>query len=141
MSRLNKTMQMGRVGKDPEIHNGEGFTSASFSLATDESYKDKNGNKVEAVEWHNILFYGKICQTIQKYVKVGDLLYVEGKLKTEKYEKNGETRYITKIIGEKMNMFPKANGNTQAAPQQATPTEQPPAPPQPNHGDEDDLPF
>jgi single-strand DNA-binding protein len=103
---LNKVILIGTLGKDPEIRStGSGKKVANLSLATSESYKDKNGERVETTEWHDIAFWGASADVIEKYLKKGSKLYVEGKIKTEKYEKDGQTRYNKKIIGEKFTMM------------------------------------
>lgn len=99
MASLNKCMFIGNVGKI-ETHfmtNGEAVTN--FSLACNESWKDKNGEKQERTEWVNCIAYRKLAEVMQKYVKKGQPLYVEGKLQTRKYQtKDGQERYTTDII-------------------------------------------
>ena len=95
---MNKVILLGNVGKDPEVKTFEsGTIKVSFPLATTEKWKDKDGNKQESTEWHNCELWGKRAEVIQKYVKKGDKLYVEGKIKTESWEKEGEKKYTTKI--------------------------------------------
>lgn len=97
---VNKVILVGRLGKDPEVRftNG-GNAVASFSLATDESYKDKSGEKVKKTEWHNIVVWGKSVEAfVQPYLHKGDLIYVEGKLQTRSWDdKEGQKRYTTEI--------------------------------------------
>lgn len=103
---LNKVILIGTLGKDPEIRTtGSGKKVANLSLATSENYKDKNGEKVEQTEWHDVAFWGASVDVIEKYLKKGSKLYLEGKIKTEKYDKDGQTRYNKKIIGEKFVMM------------------------------------
>lgn len=95
---VNKVILIGHIGKDPEVrHLDSGVAVASFSLATNESYTDKSGNKQTLTEWHNIVIWGKLAEVMEKYGKKGQLIYVEGSLKTESYDKDGEKRYVTKI--------------------------------------------
>lgn len=96
---MNKVILLGNVGNDPEIKTFEsGTMKASFPLATSEKWTDKEGNKKENTEWHNCEVWGKRAEVIEKYVKKGQKLLVEGKIKTEKWEdKNGNQRYTTKI--------------------------------------------
>ncbi len=96
---VNKVILLGRVGKQPEIKQVGENKVANFSLATSEKFNDKNGNKVENTEWHNIVFWGKQAELIERYVNKGDELYIEGSIKTETYEKDGEKRYTVKIKG------------------------------------------
>lgn len=101
MSSLNKVILIGRVGKDPEIRNaGNGKPIASFSIATSETWKDKQGQKQEKTEWHNVTCFNEsLCRVIENYVKKGSHIYIEGKLVTEKYtDKNGVEKYTTKIV-------------------------------------------
>ena len=91
----NKVILAGNVGQDPEMMTGG---ACRFTLATNESYKDKEGNKVDATEWHNCVVFGKSAEIILKYVTKGSKLFIDGKLKTTMYEKNGEKRYSTSIV-------------------------------------------
>ena len=89
---VNKVILLGRVGKEPEIRQVGDNKVANFSIATSEKFKDKAGNKVENTEWHNVVFWGKQAELIEQYVHKGDELYIEGSIKTETYEKDGEKR-------------------------------------------------
>ena len=95
---MNKCILMGRIGQDPEVINTDNSKIAKFSLATNESYKDKNGNKVEQVEWHAITVFGKQAEIAEKWFKKGNQLLIEGKIKTDSWEKDGEKKYKTNII-------------------------------------------
>ena len=107
MAGVNKVILLGNLGKDPEIRVIEGGRKvASFSLATTESYKDKDGNKVDNTEWHNVQFWGPQADVIEKYVKKGNPLYVEGKIRSRSYDdKDGIKRYITEIIGQNFSLL------------------------------------
>lgn len=109
MAGVNKVILVGNLGKDPEIRVTEsGRKVANFSLATTESYKDKNGERVDATEWHNIAFWGPIADVIEKYLKKGSQIYVEGKLRTRSYEdKDKVKKYITEVTGQTMTMLGK----------------------------------
>ncbi len=88
MRGVNKVIIVGTVGRDPEVKTFENGEIVTFSLATNESYKDKNGNLVEKTEWHNIsIGIPNICEVAKKYVKKGDIVYVEGKISSRQYEK------------------------------------------------------
>lgn len=103
---VNKFMGIGNLGRDPEVRaTAEGTAVANISIAITEKYKDKQGVQKEVTEWVNIAFFGKLAEVVAQYLRKGSKIYVEGKLKTEKYDKNGETRYSTKIIGERMEML------------------------------------
>lgn len=106
MSGVNKAILVGRLGKDPEIRTlDSGKQVATFSLATSETYKDKSGNKKEETEWHNIVLWDGLAGIAEKYLHKGDLLYVEGKLKTRSWEKEGITRYTTEVVGNEITML------------------------------------
>jgi single-strand DNA-binding protein len=116
---INKVILIGNVGKDPEIFNFDnGGKVANFSLATSGSYKNKQGEKVDSTEWHNIVIREKLADLCEKYVNKGDKLYLEGSIKTRKYESKGETKYITEIHcykvtflgGKKGEQAPDVNG-------------------------------
>lgn len=111
MAGINKVILVGNLGKDPEIRSvNDGRKVASFSLATTETYKNKNGEKVENTEWHNIVYFGAIAEVIEKYLRKGSQIYVEGKIRTRSYDdKEGNKRYITEIVGDQMTMLGSAN--------------------------------
>lgn len=106
---MNKAQIIGNCGKDPEIrYLQSGDALASFSLATSRKWKDKQtGEQREETEWHNCSCFGKLAEVIGKYVKKGSKIYVEGRLKTESYDKDGQKHYSTKIIVEEMEMLDK----------------------------------
>ena len=134
---VNKVILIGICGRDPETRHLEGGRSvSSFSLATDESYKDKDGKKVEATEWHSIVIWGSLTQVVEKYVKKGMKLYLEGKVKTDSYEKDGVKHYSTKIQAHTLEMLSKVEGST-AQGSNLPPSES--TEPEPEEGD--DLPF
>lgn len=119
MSSLNKVTLIGRVGQDPEVRTTKTSDLAgSFSLATSESWKDKNtGQKQEKTEWHNITFFGKIGSVIQNYVKKGSLLYIEGSLSTRKWtDKNNIERYTTEIKLSELKMLGGKDSSGYSAP-------------------------
>jgi single-strand DNA-binding protein len=105
---------LGRLGKDPEVRNMEnGNVVANFSIATSESYKDKTtGEKKEVTEWTNIVLWGKTAEIAQKYLNKGDLAFIEGKLKTRSWEKDGVTKYITEVVGDKLTLMGKSGGGS-----------------------------
>jgi single-strand DNA-binding protein len=107
MSGVNKVILLGNLGKDPEVRSLEGGKKvAKFSLATTESYKDRDGNRVENTEWHNVEFWGAVVDIIEKYLKKGNQVYIEGKLRTRSYDdKDGIKRYVTEIVGQQLNLI------------------------------------
>jgi single-strand DNA-binding protein len=117
MSGVNKVILVGRLGKDPEVRNLEnGATVANFTMATSETYKDKTtGEKKEITDWHNIVLWRGLAEIAQKYLHKGDMIYVEGKLRTRSWEKDGVTRYTTEIIGDNMTMLSTRGGSGSSA--------------------------
>lgn len=107
MSGVNKVILVGRLGKDPEVRNLENGTAvANFTLATSESYKDKTtGEKKEITEWHNIVLWRGLAEISQRYLHKGDMVYIEGKLRTRSWEKEGVTRYTTEVVADNMTML------------------------------------
>lgn len=140
MAGVNKVILVGNLGKDPEVRYLEGGTPvANFTLATSESYKDKNGNKIEQTEWHNIVVWRGLAEVAEKYLRKGSMVYVEGKLRTRSWDdKDGVKRYSTEIIADNMTMLGgKKEENTNSNNTTPTPT----TPIIPNVKDADDLPF
>jgi single-strand DNA-binding protein len=104
---VNKVVLIGRLGKDPIVKVFEsGDKNANFSLATSESFTNREGQKIEQTEWHNIVLRKGLAEVAEKYLKKGELVYVEGKIKTREYtDKDGQKKRITEIIGENMTML------------------------------------
>ena len=96
----NKVQLIGRLGQDPEIVNFDnGKQLAKFSLATDDSYKDQNGQRVERTDWHNVVVWGNLVKVVENYVTKGKEIAVEGKLTTRSWEdKEGVKRYTTEVV-------------------------------------------
>ncbi|SNR62031.1 single-strand binding protein [Methylobacillus rhizosphaerae] len=167
MASVNKVILVGNLGRDPEVRympNGEAV--CNFSIATTDNWKDKNGQRQERTEWHNIVMYRKLAEIAGEYLKKGRPVYVEGRLQTRKWQtKEGQDRYTTEIIADQMQMLGGRDAGSsggasydggddfnqeysQSAPkQQAAPTQRPaaakPAPAAGNSFDdfEDDIPF
>src|SRR6187402_3254729 len=113
MSGVNKVILVGRLGKEPEVRSlDNGAMVANFSIATSESYKDRTtGEKKEITEWHNIVLWRGLAEIAQKYLHKGDQVFIEGKLRTRSWEKEGVTRYTTEIVADNMTMLsPKTGG-------------------------------
>ncbi|MCE2963674.1 MAG: single-stranded DNA-binding protein [Chitinophagales bacterium] len=105
---VNKVILLGRVGKDPEVKQFDNGSIANFTIATNDNYKDKSGQKVERTDWHNIAIGSPgLVDLVSKYVKKGDLLYVEGKIRTREYEKEGQKRYLTEVRVDTLQLMPK----------------------------------
>ncbi len=104
---INKVILVGTLGKDPEVrYSQSGSAMASISVATNESWKDKNGEKQERTEWHRVKFFGRLAEIAGEYLKKGGQVYIEGSLRTEKYtDKQGVERYSTDVIANEMQML------------------------------------
>lgn len=140
MSGVNKVILVGRLGKDPEVrHLDNGSVVANFSIATSESYKDKQTNeKKEITEWHNIVAWRGLAEVVEKYAHKGDMMYIEGKLQTRSWEKDGVTRYTTEIVAGSIQLLGNkgsGGGSSDSRPQQNNQTTY-----ASNEGT-DDLPF
>jgi len=109
MAGINKVILIGNLGKDPEIRTLEtGAKVATFSLATNEVYKDKDGNKKEVTDWHNIVLWRGLAELAEKYLRKGNQIYLEGKLKSRSYDdKDGNKKYITEVVAENMTFLGK----------------------------------
>jgi single-strand DNA-binding protein len=126
MSGVNKVILVGRLGKDPEVRTLEsGAVVATFSMATTEAYKDKVTNeRKEITEWHNIVLWRGLAEVAAKYLHKGDLVYIEGKLRTRSWEKDNVTRYTTEILGDNMTMLsskPGGSSNSEYSPSSTQP--------------------
>ena len=105
MRGVNKVILVGHVGKDPEVRYLEGGVAvARFPLATSESYKNKSGEKVEQTEWHNVTVWRQLAEVVEKYVRKGQLLYIEGKIRTRAVGEEGNKKYLTDIVADQMTM-------------------------------------
>lgn len=107
MSGINKVILVGNLGKDPEVRHLEGgAVVAKFPLATSETYKTKDGQRVDQTEWHNIVMWRGLAESAEKYLRKGTLIYLEGKIRTRSWDdKDGNKRYATEIIADQMTML------------------------------------
>lgn len=154
MAGVNKVILIGNLGADPEIRNlPSGTTVANFNIATSENYTNKNGERVTQTEWHRVECWEGLARIAEQYLKKGNSVYIEGKLRTEEWQdKDGNTRYTTKIRALNMTMLGGRNdnnggqdfGSNQSG---NAPQNQNAGNPQPSQssfndeGAEDDLPF
>lgn len=113
MSGVNKVILVGNLGKDPEVRTlDSGVSVANFTMATSETFRDKTtGEKKVVTEWHNIVLWRGLAEIAQKYLHKGDQVYIEGKLRTRSWEKEGVTRYTTEIVADNMTMLSKRSGD------------------------------
>ena len=104
---VNKVILVGNVGKDPETrYLDESTAITKFSMATSETYRNKNGERVSTTEWHNVVLWRGLAQVAEKYVKKGTQIYIEGKIKTRTYDDaDGNKKYITEIVGDQMQLL------------------------------------
>lgn len=152
MASVNKVILIGNLGNDPDMrYLPSGDAVANLSVATTDKYKDKNGEQQEATEWHRVSFFGKTAEICGQYLKKGSSVYVEGSLRTRKWQdKDGNDRYTTEIRGDRMQMLGgRGSGGTadmDSAPRASSaPSRSAPAKSAPAGGNfhdlEDDIPF
>jgi single-strand DNA-binding protein len=148
MASVNKVILVGNLGADPEVrYLPSGEAVANLRLATTDNWKDKDGNKQEATEWHRVSFFGRQAEVCGQYLKKGSQIYIEGSIRTRKWQdKDGQDRYSTEIRGDRMQMLGGRQGMGDA-PSREPAESRPAAPPRAaapasNFNDfEDDIPF
>ena len=153
---VNKVILVGNVGKDPETRYLEGGTAVcSFPLATSETYRNRDGERVTNTEWHNIVLWRGLAEVAEKYVRKGSQLYIEGRIRTRSWDdRDGNKRYTTEVVGDNMQMLGKRSDET-GTPDDPGPAAPPQTPSQPKDtgtgsdfndvgsgpDESDDLPF
>jgi single-strand DNA-binding protein len=112
MASVNKVILIGNLGRDPETrYMPDGGAVTNVSIATTETWKDKNGEKQEKTEWHRVAFFGKLAEIAGEYLKKGSQVYVEGRLQTRKWQdKDGQDKYTTEIVADRMQMLGSRQG-------------------------------
>ncbi len=157
---INKVILVGNLGTDPEVkYMPSGGAVTNFSLATTDSWKDKSsGERVDKTEWHRVVFFNRLAEIAGEYLKKGSQVYIEGSLRTRKWQdQSGQDRYTTEIVGSEMQMLGSRSGGnsdfdqsqSRPAPQQSRPQQSAPQnqsrqapPPAQNFDDfDDDIPF
>ncbi len=138
---VNKVILVGNVGADPEVKYLEGGVAVcTLRLATSESYKNKNGERITQTEWHTVVLWRGLAEVAEKYVKKGSQLYIEGRIRTRSWDdKEGNKRYATEIVGDEMKMLGRRDDGTQK-PNTEVPTQTNNAPDF-KDDETDDLPF
>lgn len=140
---LNRVTLIGNVGDDPAITSTKnGSNIARISLATNRQWKDASGNQQERTDWHRIVFFGKLADIVQEWVRKGDKLYVDGRVEYSQVDKDDGTKaYYTDIVAENLIML--SSGDRDAPRGQSRPAQQPAAPARPkgNTDPDDELPF
>lgn len=111
-SGINKVIVVGNVGQEPDVkQTTNGSTIVNLSIATSESWKDKNtGDQQERTEWHRVVFFNRLAEIVEQYVKKGSKVYIEGSLRTRKWQKDGQDRYTTEIVASEMQMLDSRGG-------------------------------
>ena len=142
---LNKVMLIGNVGKDPEPrHLENGTMLVTIAVATTERYKDRNGEVKEQTEWHNVVCWRNLAEIVEKYVRKGTQVYVEGKLRSRSWEdQNGQKRYVTEVMADVLRLLGRRPEQPTGVISSVAPAQKP-APADPMEGIEaplDDLPF
>tara|TARA_B100001175_G_C19329842_1_gene551962 strand:- start:333 stop:716 length:384 start_codon:yes stop_codon:yes gene_type:complete len=127
MSGVNKVILIGNLGKDPEVrYLDNGVAVANISLATSENYKNKQGERITQTEWHDVVLWRGLAEVAEKYLKKGASVYVEGKLRTNKWvDKDENTRYKTEVLADKLTMLGRSQNQEEST----------------ESTSEDDLPF
>jgi len=148
---VNKVILVGNLGNDPEVrYMPNGNAVANVSLATSETWKDKStGEQQEKTEWHRVVFFNRLAEIVEQYVKKGTKLYVEGRLQTRSWEQDGVKRYSTEVVANEMQMLDSRGGvspdfsgsQMAAAPTAQSSQQQAAAPPQNFDNFDDDIPF
>lgn len=145
---VNKVILVGNLGADPDVrYTPSGSCICEIRIATSESWKDKQtGEQQERTEWHRITFFGKLGEIAGEYLKKGSQVYVEGKLRTDEYEKDGVKKYSTKVIADEMQMLggkPNDSARQESTPRSKPPQEpaRQPAPAGTDTFVDDDIPF
>ena len=126
-SSVNKVILIGNLGKDPEVrHLESGVGVANFSIATSENYKDrKTGERVTQTEWHNVVLWRGLADVAEKYLKKGDKIYIEGKLRTRTWQdQQGNNRYTTEIVADNLTMLGKSSDKNTTNNEPAATTQQ-----------------
>lgn len=145
MAGVNKAILVGRLGRDPEMrYLPSGTAVANFSIATSEAWRDKeSGEKREKTEWHRIVAFGRLGEICGEYLSKGKQVYIEGRLQTQSWEKDGVTRYTTEIIASTMQMLGSKDAMADAPQAASTPYDQHQQPSTPSFPEapEDDIPF
>jgi len=141
MASVNKVILIGNLGKDIELkYLGNGEAVANFSIATTEKWKDKDGDKQEKTEWHNIVLFARLAEIAGEYLKKGSPVYIEGRLQTRKWtDKEGHDKYSTEIVGSSLQLLGgnrDDGGSKPAGKPAAAASKRPPA-----GNVDDDIPF
>jgi len=123
---VNKILLIGRIGKDAELKQAGNTSVCNFSLATSETWNDKSGTKQERIEWHQLVVFGRMAESLSKYLTKGKLIFCDGQIRYESYEKDGIKRYATKIVVQNIKFLGGKSEKQEQKPQQKVDTEETP---------------
>lgn len=139
---VNKFIGIGTVGQEPDCRTmPNGNSVVNLSIAVNESWKDGNGEKQERTEWIKIVFFNRLAEVVEQYVKKGSKIYVEGRLQTRQWEKEGQKHYTTEIVASEMQMLDSRVSGSQTGNTAATQQRQSQPQAQPDFSDMDSVPF
>jgi single-strand DNA-binding protein len=140
MASVNKAILIGNLGADPELrYTPSGAAVANFNMATTEKWKDKDGQAQERTEWHRVILWNRQAEVAKEYLRKGSSVYIEGRIQNRSYDdKEGVKRYVTEIIGQRMQFL---GGRATGGQSDSGPSEPPPSPPGNLDNEDDDLPF
>lgn len=146
MASINKAIIIGNLGRDPESRQSQGgIAIATFPVATTHAHRDANGNIEKETEWHRVSLFGRLAEIAKDYLHKGSLVYIEGHLRTRKYQaKDGTDRYTTEIVGEALQLLDRRQSDQQSADdgfEGAPRSDAPPAPAPMQQSDDEDCPF
>lgn len=146
MASVNKAILIGNLGSDPELRSlPSGAPVANFNIATTEKWTGKDGSPAEKTEWHKIVVFGKSAENCQKYLKKGRQVYIEGRIQTKEWEKDGVKRYTTEIVANQVTFLGSAPGRGNAGNFETESDVSGPtaagSPPSPLGSSDDDIPF
>jgi single-strand DNA-binding protein len=129
MASINKVILIGNLGRDPEVrYLPDGAAVTNISVATTDTWKDKSGEKQERTEWHRVAFFGRLAEIAGEYLKKGSQVYIEGSLRTRKWQdKDGQDRYTTEIVASEMKMLGSRGGGAEPMTREPAPAAAAPA--------------
>lgn len=139
---VNKVIILGNVWRDPEVKfSGNGSAVANISIATTEKWKNAAGEPQEKTEWHRVVFFRKLAEIVGEYVAKGQQIYIEGKLQTREWEKEGQKHYSTEIVASEMQMLGKSSGDGEGRQRSPKPEGKKPGTAQAEDFEDSDIPF
>ena len=142
MRGINKVILVGNLGRDPELRfTAAGTAVANLSIATSETWNNKDGVKQEKTEWHRVVLWDKLAEIAKEYLSKGRQVYLEGRLQTRVWEKDGQKRYTTEIRGDQLVMLGMLGETGEIKSRPTKPSVTPPSNPEPFQANDDDVPY